>query len=140
LLKLVGFRSGAAAVDDLMRYFRQPPVVPARLDGLGSQELEDLRRLLQIRTAILAHTLPTNQATAGKVLMLVDNLERPVTDGVGKMSPLLLPSTGGLGLVPAPDVSEPLSAHGGVGCEPPSRDLLAEFASTGGVPGLAQCG
>src|SRR5262249_41388850 len=90
LLKWFGFRYGAAAVDDLLRYSRTPPVVRVRLDGLGSDELDALRRFLRIRTAILAHTLPTDKATAGKVLLLADNPERPVTQGVGTMSPLLL--------------------------------------------------
>jgi hypothetical protein len=80
LLKLFGYEYGPAAVDDLVRFFQRPPVVPARLDEMGFLELQELHHLLRIKAAILARRLPLQSSGRNKVLLLAGDGAEPGCD------------------------------------------------------------
>jgi hypothetical protein len=60
ILKIYALAGGSLAVDALVDYFRDSPVVPERPELLTTEEMEALRGQLLIRAAILARTLPAD--------------------------------------------------------------------------------
>jgi hypothetical protein len=58
LLKLLGFHLGGLYVDVLLDHFREPPVVPASLEGLDEGALRRLLAKLRTKLVILALTTP----------------------------------------------------------------------------------
>ena len=58
LLKLFGYHMGGLYVDVLLDYFREPPVVPASLDGLDEAALRRLLGKLRTQLLLLATTTP----------------------------------------------------------------------------------
>jgi hypothetical protein len=69
LLMLHGYELGGPAVDELLRYWRHPPVVPDRLDGLSVDQLRDLHARLQTRRVVLLRTVEIDAQTAPKFLL-----------------------------------------------------------------------
>jgi hypothetical protein len=70
LLKMRAYSYGTAALEALLEYYRDPPVVPARPEALG---LDGLRRLcgrLLVRASVVANTLRDSDRTPGKVAVL----------------------------------------------------------------------
>jgi hypothetical protein len=67
LLKLAGYTLGALAVDRLLAYYADPPVVPSSLMSLDTPELERLRQKLLVRAWILSLTVPADAATAARL-------------------------------------------------------------------------
>jgi hypothetical protein len=62
LLKLVGYQMGEPAVDALLDHFREPPSVPASLDGLDLPALTRLRDKLRTKILVLLLTTPAEAA------------------------------------------------------------------------------
>jgi hypothetical protein len=58
LLKLFGYHMGGHYVDVLLDYFRDPPVVPASLEGLDEAALRRLLGKLRTKLLLLALTTP----------------------------------------------------------------------------------
>jgi hypothetical protein len=58
LLRLFGYQLGEWAVDALLEHFREPPVVPASLDGLDEAALRRLLRKVRFQLLVLATTTP----------------------------------------------------------------------------------
>jgi hypothetical protein len=58
LLRLFGYHMGNLYVDVLLGYFRDPPVVPASLEGLDEAALRRLLGKLRTRLLLLAVTTP----------------------------------------------------------------------------------
>jgi hypothetical protein len=69
LLMLHGYELGGPAVDEQLRYWRHPPVVPDRLDGLTMDQLRDLHARLQTRRVVLLRTVEIDEQTAPKFLL-----------------------------------------------------------------------
>jgi hypothetical protein len=116
LLKIFGYFEGGTAIDLLLDYFANPPVVPASLSLLTDAELESLQAKLELQAKILTLTLPVGQAnaaTVGKVLALLRE-RRPCEPAA---LTAILPALG----VPrrAPDSASP---SGSVACQPAAVD------------------
>jgi hypothetical protein len=67
LLKMLGYAHGPLMVDAALRCFRNPPVLPLRLDGLDAAALDELHLMLLIRKLFLTMVAQTH-AVAGKKL------------------------------------------------------------------------
>ncbi len=67
LLKLAGYTMGCLAVDRLLAYFAEPPVVPTSLASLDTPALETLRQKLVVRAWILSLTVPADAAAATRL-------------------------------------------------------------------------
>jgi hypothetical protein len=67
LLKLAGYTLGAPAVDRLLAYFADPPLVPSSLTQLDTPALETLRQKLLVRAWILSLTVPADAASAARL-------------------------------------------------------------------------
>jgi hypothetical protein len=63
LLKAYGYALGPRGVDDILDYLRDPPAVPASLDGLDPPALRRLRARLRTRVSVLAMTTPASAAS-----------------------------------------------------------------------------
>ncbi len=66
-LKVLGYAHGPLMVDAALRCFRNPPVVPPRLDGLDTAALNELRLMLLIQKLFLTMVAPA-RAFVGKKL------------------------------------------------------------------------
>jgi hypothetical protein len=58
LLRLFGYQLGEWAVDALLDHFREPPVLPASLEGLDEAALRRLLRKVRFQLLVLATTTP----------------------------------------------------------------------------------
>jgi hypothetical protein len=58
LLRLFGYHMGGHCIDVLLDYFREPPVVPASLEGLDEAALRRLLGKVRTRLLLLAVTTP----------------------------------------------------------------------------------
>jgi hypothetical protein len=75
LLKIYAFTGGPLAVDALVDYYRNPPVVPQRPELLDAQDREALSTKLLIRASILARTLPADEKALRKIVVLKQAME-----------------------------------------------------------------
>jgi len=64
-LRMLGYAQGPLMLDAALRYFRTPPALPPRLDGLDAAALAELRLMLMIRKIFLTMVVPA-QAFVGK--------------------------------------------------------------------------
>src|SRR5262249_19346122 len=62
ILKTLGYQLGDKAVDDVLDYFANPPIVPASLDRLGLPELKQLCGRLRVKVAVLLLPAPAQVA------------------------------------------------------------------------------
>jgi hypothetical protein len=62
ILKTLGYQLGDKAVDAVLDFFANPPVVPASLDPLGLPELKQLCSRLRIKIIVLLLTTPSAAA------------------------------------------------------------------------------
>jgi hypothetical protein len=62
ILKTLGYQLGDKAVDAVLDYFANPPMVPASLDRLGMAELRQLCDRLRVKVAVLLLTAPAKAA------------------------------------------------------------------------------
>jgi hypothetical protein len=62
VLKALGYQLGDKAVDAVLDYFANPPVVPASLDRLGLPTLKQLCDRLRVKVAVLLLTTPAKAA------------------------------------------------------------------------------
>jgi hypothetical protein len=86
LLKLYGYAGGGQAVDTLVRYYHEPPVLPERPEVLSGAELEELRGKLLLKADILADTLPATAAGLKKLAVVAEAvrvIRRALPQGVG---------------------------------------------------------
>ena len=68
-LRRFAFHFGSAGVDQIIEYFRNPPVIPKSLAELDDDALEVLRKKLAIRETLLGGALPiADMATCGRLL------------------------------------------------------------------------
>lgn len=67
LLKLAGYGLGALAVDKLLAYWADPPVLPVALEHLDDPALETLHSKLLMQAWLLSLTMPANAATAARL-------------------------------------------------------------------------
>jgi hypothetical protein len=84
ILKFYALSGGPLAVDALVDYYKNPPVVPPRPELLAPQELEALRLKLLIRGSILARTLPVGGARALKKLAVLQQAMEVLRGGGGE--------------------------------------------------------
>jgi hypothetical protein len=63
LLRVYGYALGSRGVDALLDYLRDPPAVPASLDGLDPAGLRQLRDRLRVKLHVLSLTAPANAAS-----------------------------------------------------------------------------
>jgi hypothetical protein len=63
-LKILGYANGPIMLDAALRYFRNPPVLPLRLDGLDIAALEELHLMLLMRKLILTMVAPAHSIAA----------------------------------------------------------------------------
>jgi hypothetical protein len=77
ILKMLGYAHGPLMVDAALRYFRNPPALPPRLDGLDAAALAESRLLLQVRVLILTMVAPA-QAFVGRKL---PPISEPIANG-----------------------------------------------------------
>lgn len=82
-LKMLGFAHGPLMVDAALRCFRNPPVLPPRLDGLDAAALAELRLMLMIRKLFLTMVVPA-RAFVGK-----KSSHTPTSAADGSASPSL---------------------------------------------------
>jgi hypothetical protein len=122
ILKLYAYAGGPLVVDALVRYYREPPIVPERPELLPSAELQELRTKLLLKASILAHTLPANASGLKKMAVLAEAVKvirsalrtdaagpvpTPVEISLGKVHRFT--SQGGLTNPPLAALLEPLS-------------------------------
>jgi hypothetical protein len=62
ILKTLGYQLGEEAVDAVLDFFANPPVVPASLDRLSLPELKQLCDRLRVKVAVLLLTTPAKAA------------------------------------------------------------------------------
>jgi hypothetical protein len=123
ILKLYAYAGGPLVVDALVRYYRDPPIVPERPELLPSAELQELRTKLLLKASILAHTLPANASGLKKMAVLSEAVKvirsalrtdtagpvpTPIEVSLGKV--LRFTSQGGLTNQPLAALLEPLAA------------------------------
>jgi hypothetical protein len=72
ILKMYAYSGGPIALDRLVDYFKNPPVVPERPEQLGPAELRSLRDRLLIRASIVLDALPINGKTLHRLDLLRD--------------------------------------------------------------------
>ena len=68
-MRLFGYYHGSEAVDQVIEYFRDPPVMPASLSSLDMGSLEALREKLRLQE-ILANRVMQNDVDRGKLAEL----------------------------------------------------------------------
>jgi hypothetical protein len=99
ILMMNAYFGGPILVDQLVDYYKNPPVVPERPEQLGPAELRSLRDRLLIRASIVLDALPINGKTLHRLDVLrdaadvfrqgrglgddPDNLEVPLTASLG---------------------------------------------------------
>lgn len=82
ILKLLGYAHGPLMVDLALRYFRNPPALPPRLNGLDAAALANLHLLLQVRLLILTMVTPAHALAAKKQWLIAEpTIERDVSSG-----------------------------------------------------------
>ena len=70
IMKMKGYSSGSHALDALIDYYRDPPVLPERFEQLDAESLNALCAKLLIKASIVIDTLPINGSTLKKVALL----------------------------------------------------------------------
>jgi hypothetical protein len=123
ILKLYAYAGGPLVVDALVRYYRDPPIVPDRPELLPNAELQELRTKLLLKASILAHTLPANASGLKKMAVLAEAVKvirsalrtdaagpvpTPIEISLGKVHQFT--SEGGLTNLPLAALLEPLAA------------------------------
>jgi hypothetical protein len=63
LLKLMGYNLGGLAVDGMLDYLLEPPMIPTTLDGLDAVALKKLSDKLLVHTLIMSLTIPADLAS-----------------------------------------------------------------------------
>jgi hypothetical protein len=77
LLRLFGYQMGEWAVDALLDHFREPPVLPASLDGLDEAALRRLLRKVRFQLLVLATTTPAEALPPHEWLRLYKQFSGP---------------------------------------------------------------
>lgn len=67
LLKMLGYAHGPLMVDAALRYFRNPPTLPPRLESLDAVALDELRLMLLLRKLILTIVTPAHSFIGKKM-------------------------------------------------------------------------
>jgi hypothetical protein len=67
-LKHLGFLKGPFMIAALERYFREGLQIPATLEGLTREQLEDLHLKVGARSVILVRVLPPPEVSAGRAV------------------------------------------------------------------------
>jgi hypothetical protein len=84
LLKMRAYSYGPAALEELLKYYRDPPVVPARPEALGLDGFRRLCGCLLVRASVVVNTLRDSDKTPGKLAVLreaIDVLENGQAGG-----------------------------------------------------------
>ncbi len=125
-LKALAYAQGPLVIDDILKYFKNPPPLIPSLDGLDSAELKQLQRMLCIRSVILTQVLPTSGVGFKKLFMLRADFGADLACG-GRAA--LRPAAE----IPSPDGQEP--ADGGISAFLESRMMeLPPVGPSGIVP------
>ena len=142
LLKMAGYALGAAAVDQLLAYWADPPVWPVSLAQLDGPALETLQSKLRIQAWILSLTIPVNAATVARLPAIRQILAQAGVLGATSARTMItsqpeahtdpdylasLVASGTVGITPATESSAevPYIREPGGGVIPCSRDWLA---------------
>jgi hypothetical protein len=123
LLKIYALTGGPLAVDALVDYYRNPPVVPERPELLAAEEMEALRGKLLIRAAILTRTLPADDPKMHRKLTVLQQAmvilrDHGDQDGEALAGPLR----------PAIDLALTAPTATGAAGDPPAPGVAAEVA------------
>jgi hypothetical protein len=95
ILKTLGYQLGDKAVDAVLDYFANPPMVPASLDRLGLPELKQLCDRLRVKVAVLLLTTPASAARPETWQLLAEQFAAARNSSMGDEEAVLV-SIGGL--------------------------------------------
>ena len=78
LLKSIAYQMGGRELDRVLRYLRDPPTIPASLEGLDLAALEDLQVRLRTKIIVLVKTTPPSAVSPATWMWLLQRCEEAV--------------------------------------------------------------
>ena len=106
ILKTLGYQLGDKAVDAVLDFFANPPVVPASLDRLGLPELKLLCDRLRVKVAVLLLTTPASAARPETWRSLAEQFAAARNSSMGDEGAVLASTDGLLEVVTALSMGE----------------------------------
>lgn len=112
-LKVFGFQRGPVFLDALVDYYRNPPVVPERLDGLDAATIEKLLDKILMKAAIVSRAMPIDGAIFKRIEAFKYGLSVIEKHGLNDLTADLICATFGIPRSVAQQESSDTESHVG---------------------------